>query len=304
MEIRSQKEDQMAATEPTATVCVTVDFDAICIWMSWGARGSRVLSRGEFGAEVGAPRLLDLFERLSIPTTWFIPGHSADTYPDVAARVAGAGHEIAHHGYLHEAFDSLSPDEVRDVIRRGTGALERSTGQRPRGMRVPAGDFDGSLFELLVEEGFIYDSSVIGEYQPSWCRSKDELFDDRPPVRGQQLDLVELPLSFVMNDFSYFEFNYANPTLVGLSSPEHVFSIWRGQFDYMHERVPNGVLNLTLHPQSIGWGIRVAMLERFLSYCLETPGTEFATCETVAGRFRESEAARAGTGVPREERST
>jgi peptidoglycan-N-acetylglucosamine deacetylase len=277
----------------TATVNVTVDFDAICIWMAWGARGARVLSRGEFGAEVGAPRLLELFERLEIPTTWFIPGHSADTYPEVAARVAAAGHEIGHHGYLHEALDQLSLDEVRSVIRRGHEAIERATGRRPTGMRVPAGDFDGSLFELLIEEGFSYDSSIIGEFRPSWCRSGDQLFDDRPPERGRKLDLVELPLSFVMNDFCYFEFNYANPTLVGLSDPEHVFGIWRAQFDYMREHEPGGVLNLTLHPQSIGWGLRIAMLERFLTHCLASPGTEFTTCETVANRFREAAATQA-----------
>jgi peptidoglycan/xylan/chitin deacetylase (PgdA/CDA1 family) len=283
------------ASEAKATVNVTVDFDAICIWMSWGARGARVLSRGEFGAEVGAARLLDLFDRLNIPTTWFIPGHSAETYPDVAARVVAAGHEIGHHGYLHEAFDQMTVDEVRAVIEKGNDALERTTGKRPVGMRVPAGDFDGSLFELLLEAGFTYDSSIIGEFHPSWCRSADELFDDRPPNRGHRLDLVELPLSFVMNDFSYFEFNYANPTLVGLSSPEHVFGIWCAQFDYMQEHEPGGVLNVTLHPQSIGWGLRVAMLERFLRHCQQS-GAEFATCETVVARFRETERENAGRG--------
>src|SRR5581483_11121545 len=247
------------ADQARVTVNVTVDFDAISVRMSWGARGARILGRGEFGAEVGAERLLDLFERLSIPTTWFIPGHSAETYPGVAARIAAAGHEIGHHGYLHEAFDQLSLEQVRAVLAKGSEALERTTGHRPVGMRVPAGDFDGSLFELLIDAGFSYDSSVIGEFQPRWCRSADELFDDRPPVRGRQLDLVELPLSFVMNDFCYFEFNYANPTLVGLCSPEHVFGIWCAQFDYMHAHEPGGVLNLTLHPQSIGWGLRVAM---------------------------------------------
>jgi peptidoglycan/xylan/chitin deacetylase (PgdA/CDA1 family) len=287
------------AGKPRATVNVTVDFDAICIWMSWGARGARVLSRGEFGGDVGAPRLLDLFERLSIPTTWFIPGHSADTYPEVAARVAEAGHEIGHHGYLHEAFDQLSAEQVREVIRRGNEALERATGRRPTGMRVPAGDFDGSLFEILVEEGFRYDSSVIGEFQPAWCRSRDELFDDRRPTRGERLDLVELPLSFVMNDFSYFEFNYANPALVGLSSPEHVLGIWSAQFDYMYEHEPGGVLNLTLHPQSIGWGLRVAMLERFLGHCLGHEGTEFTTCERVANGFREAELTESAAGGAR-----
>src|SRR5262249_20115819 len=146
-------------SEPRATVCLTVDFDAVSIWMSWGARGARILSRGEFGALVGAPRLLEIFERSEIPTTWFIPGHTADTYPDICARVSDEGHEVGNHGYLHEAFDVLSADEAREVIRKANATLERVTGQRPRGMRVPAGDFDGELFEILVEEGFSYDSS-------------------------------------------------------------------------------------------------------------------------------------------------
>jgi peptidoglycan-N-acetylglucosamine deacetylase len=287
----------MSSPEPRATVCVTVDFDAICIWMAWGARGARILSRGEFGADVGAPRLLELFEQLSIPTTWFIPGHSAETYPRIPEHVVAAGHEVGHHGYLHEAFDTLSESEARDVIRKGSEVLERVTGRRPQGMRVPAGDFDGSLFEILIDEGFTYDSSIIGEYQPRWCRAKDELYDDRPPQFGETLPLVELPLSFVMNDFCYFEFNYANPALVGLSSPDHVYSIWSSQFDYMYENEPGGVLNMTLHPQSVGWGLRVAMLERFLKHCLERPGVEFATCSTVADRFRAKEGAGAAQPV-------
>lgn len=275
-----------SALAPRATVCVTVDFDAVCIWMSWGARGARTLSRGEFGAGTGAPRLLELFERLGVSTTWFIPGHTADTYPEVAASVSEHGHEIGNHGYLHEAFDRLSPDEVRAVLRKSNAALERVTGRRPTGMRVPAGDFDGTLFEILVDEGFTYDSSIFGEFEPFWCRGKDELHDDGPNVPGRQLDLVQLPLSFVMNDFNYFEFNYANPALVGLCGPEHVYSIWTAQFDYMYERVANGVLNLTLHPQCIGWGLRIAMLERFIEHCLGREGTVFTTCADAAATFR------------------
>lgn len=279
----------MSDSKAKATVCVTVDFDAVSIWMSWGAPGNRAMSRGEFGANVGAGRLLDLFRRHGIATTWFVPGHSVDMYPDVVQQAHADGHEIGNHGYAHEAFDKLSPEEVETVVKMGNAAIERVTGRRPVGMRVPAGDFDGSLLRQLSELGFDYDSSMVGEFFPSWARDKDELNFRGRNTLGERLDLVELPLSFVMNDFCYFEFNYGNPLLTGASDPDHVFRIWSSQFDYMYENVEGGILNLTLHPQSVGWGLRIAMLERFLDHCKSHPGTRFATCEQVAREFRQRE---------------
>jgi peptidoglycan/xylan/chitin deacetylase (PgdA/CDA1 family) len=277
-----------------ATVCISADFDAMSIWMSWGARGARVLSRGEFGATIGAPRLLQVLERYSIPSTWFVPGHTAESWPEVTAEIAARGHEIGAHGYLHEAFDRLSRDEVTRIVRKSNDALERVTGQRPRGLRVPAGDFDGELLELMVDEGFSYDSSLLGgDFFPYWCRGRDELDDDGPVKLGPRLNLVELPIGFITNDFNHFEFNYGNPTLVGHDPPRRVEEIWREQFDYMHEHCPGGTLILTLHPQTIGQGLRIAMLERFILHCMSRPGTRFATHESVATEFRQAEVAAA-----------
>ena len=79
------------------SVCMSFDFDAISVWV--GPRGTKsapLIARGEFG-EVGAHRILDLFEEHQIPGTWFIPGHTIDTYPDVCQRVAAEGHEIGYH---------------------------------------------------------------------------------------------------------------------------------------------------------------------------------------------------------------
>ncbi len=240
----------------------------------------------------GAPRLLELFDRLEIETTWFVPGHTAETWPQITADISSRGHEIGNHGYLHEAFDQLSPDQARAVIRKANDALERITGQRPQGMRVPAGDFDGSLLRLLVEEGFRYDSSLLGgDYHPYWCRDSDTLAEDGPNTFGQQLDLVELSISFTMNDFSHFEFNYGNPLLVGDHAPSAVEEMWTSQFDYMYDNVPEGVLLLTLHPQCIGHGFRIAMLERFLRHCASRPGVRFAKLHQVADEFREAQRA-------------
>src|SRR4051794_16735768 len=107
----------------------------------FGLSGARSLSRGEFGATTGAPRILDLCERHGIESTWFVPGHTADNYPEIPRRVAEQGHELANHGYLHEDFAALSLDEARAVLRKANAAVERIDGKQPRGVRLGGGDF-------------------------------------------------------------------------------------------------------------------------------------------------------------------
>jgi peptidoglycan-N-acetylglucosamine deacetylase len=112
------------------TVCLTVDYDAVSVWRMHGTVGARGLSRGEFGVTEGAPRLLDSLMRHGVTATWFVPGITARQYPESVAGVARAGHEIANHGYFHDDFAVLSPDEARSAIRRGTETLLEITGQR------------------------------------------------------------------------------------------------------------------------------------------------------------------------------
>jgi peptidoglycan/xylan/chitin deacetylase (PgdA/CDA1 family) len=277
--------------EVRATVCLSVDFDALSLWLQWGARGARALSRGEFGGRVGAPRLLSTLRRFSVPTTWFVPGHSAETYPEVTAEITAQGHEIANHGYLHESFDKLTPDRIREVLAQSNAALERITGQRPRGFRHPTGDSTGLLFEILVENGFDYDSSLMGDdFYPYWCRGEDTFTEMAPPTFGPTLDLVEVPISFVTNDFHRFEFNYAEPLLVGHDAPEDVSAIWHSHFDFMYETCPGGTMTIIVHPQCIGQGLRLKMLERFIEYCISHKGTRFATIGAVADEFRARDA--------------
>jgi peptidoglycan/xylan/chitin deacetylase (PgdA/CDA1 family) len=247
-----------------ASVNLCFDFDADSLWMSWGARGVRAISRGEFGATIAVPRILDLLDEHGITATWFIPGHDAETYPAQARKVADRGHEIGNHGYVHEAFDDLPQAEVHQLIRRASTALENVTGQRPRGMRVPNGDFTGELLEFLC----------------------DEVRDDGPNVKGSPLDLVEIPLSWVMQDLIYFERNYDAPMLLGGFTPSMVQEIWTRQFDYMYERVPGGVLTLTMHPQAIGWGGRIGVLESFIEHVTAKGDVRFTTCGQIADEFR------------------
>jgi len=275
-------------SEVRASVNLCFDFDADSLWMSWGARGSRALSRGEFGATIAVPRILDLLDDYGLTSTWFIPGHDAETYPQQASKVADGGHEIGNHGYVHEAFDRLADDEVHRLIQKASDALYRVTGQRPRGMRVPNGDFTGELLEYLSDHGFTYDSSRMdGEYQVYWARGLDEVRDEAPNIKGTPIDLVEVPMSWVMQDLIYFERNYENPLLLGGFTPSMVEEIWLRQFDYMYDRVQNGVLTLTMHPQAIGWGGRIGVLENFLDHAKSKSCVRFTTCGQIADEFRQ-----------------
>ena len=272
-----------------ATICLTFDFDAISIWIGpYGATSPSMISRGEFGV-VGVERILRLLDRERIPATFFVTGHTADTYPDAVRAIARAGHELGHHGYLHENPAALESKEAeRAVLERGFAALDRAAGVRPVGYRSPAWDNSPHTVELLLEHGFRYESSLMGhDFVPYWCRVGDVIQRDGPYLFGQEVDLVELPVSWSLDDFPHFEYvRLANRVSPGLSAASKVEEIWREEFDYMHRSVPGGVLTLTMHPQVIGRGHRMLMLERLIAYYRGHEGVRFATLAQVAEEFR------------------
>lgn len=253
-------------TSPLA--CLTFDFDAISLWLGpFKATSPSMISRGEFGV-IGAKRILDLLEHYDILTTWFVPGHTAETFPDIVKEVHTRGHEIAHHGYCHENPVLLDEAQEREILERGIDALENTVGERPLGYRSPSWDLSPRTISLLLEYGFLFDSSMMGsDFHPYWCRLGDQ-FDLVSPYRfGNPVNLVEMPVTWGLDDFPAFEYvSLPNKLYPGLRSPDQVFSIWMGDFDYMRQREPGGVFILTLHPQVIGRGHRLLFLERVLEY--------------------------------------
>src|SRR2546421_6570974 len=121
---------------PRLTICPTVDLDELTV--SIIERRSRTwFSRGEFGARVGAPRILDSLSSRGWRTTWFLPGHAIDTFPKLCTRIVEEGHEVALHGYCHEDVSDMAESEERAILEKGIACVERLTGARPRGYRVP-----------------------------------------------------------------------------------------------------------------------------------------------------------------------
>jgi peptidoglycan/xylan/chitin deacetylase (PgdA/CDA1 family) len=276
----------------SATICLTFDFDAISLWIGpFGATSPSAISRGEFGA-VGARRILRLLDRAGIKASFFITGHTAETYPEIAREIAAAGHEIGHHGYLHENPIALGTRErEREVLLRGLAVLETVAGVRPSGYRSPSWDNSPYTVELLLEHGFRYESSLMAsDFIPYWCRVGDEAPKDGPYTFGAEVDLVEMPVSWILDDFPHFENVRLESGLltVGLSAASKVEEIWRGEFDFMYREVPGGVLTITMHPQVIGRGHRMLMLERLIEYFRGHEGVRFTTLGDAAEAFRAS----------------
>ena len=189
-------------------VCLTFDFDAISIWpASFGLATPTALSRGEFGARVAVPRILDVLRREGVTATFFIPGHTVETFPAVCRRIVEDGHEVGHHGWMHESPLSLDPAAERAVLERGTASIERVLGVRPAGYRSPSWDLSPHSVPLLREMGFAYDSSMMAQdLEPYRVREGDVLHPDRAFEFGHEVDLVEVPVSWSLDDFPHLEF--------------------------------------------------------------------------------------------------
>jgi len=276
------------ADDRRATVCLTFDFDAISVWIGpHAARSPSMISRGEYDV-VGVERILRLLDRESIPATFFIPGHTVETFPDTVRAIIAAGHEVGHHGYLHENPVTLEPDEERRVLERGLAAFEQVVGLRPYGYRSPAWDNSPITIDLLLEFGFQYESSLMGhDFRPYWCRSGDQLSLDGPYLFGHDVDLVELPVSWILDDHPHFEFYRSSRGRAdGLSAPSKVLEVWLGEFEFMYRDVPDGLYTLTMHPQVIGHGHRMLMLEQLIAAIQSHEGVVFARTGDAAARFR------------------
>jgi peptidoglycan/xylan/chitin deacetylase (PgdA/CDA1 family) len=267
-----------------STVCLTFDFDAMSVWFGYEHVTPAMLQRGEYGARVGVPRLLQMLEREALPATFFVPGHTLESFPEPSQAILEAGHEVAHHSYAHVDPGGQPEAEERADMERALAVLDR-LGVRPAGYRSPSADLSPATLGLLEEHGFRYDSSLMADdYRPYRPRIGDRVSQQEPLRRGREAALWEIPMCFELDDWPHFQFNFS-PSRVGLSAPSKVLEIWQGELDYMHEHVDGGVLVVCMHPQVIGRGHRVVMLERFVEHARSLGDVEFARMEDVARRL-------------------
>lgn len=270
----------------TLAVNIGADFDAHSVWMgTFGLSSPSYLSRGEFCAEVGVPRLISLFERHAVRATWCTPGHTMVTFPERVRQIVDAGHEIAAHGCYHEGVPKLDPDTERRLMEAQLKQHEKYTGARPRGYRSPAWDFTDQTMNVLEENGFEWDSSLMGrDFEPYHPRPVRVGWEEGSTF-GPASPLLEFPVSWFLDDFPAAE--YIPGVNQGLGSSEVMFQRWKDHFDYAYRHVPGGVLTLTVHPQTIARAHYLMGFERLIEYMAGHEGTWFAPLSDIHDTWTE-----------------
>lgn len=255
-------------------VMLTFDFDAELLRMS--VIGKRTIgfsdtSRGKYGPDEGLKRCLNMLARQNLHTTFFIPGRIVELYPQQVQAITDAGHELAYHGYLHEAtVDMPASEEVENMAKSET-LLEAVCGRKPVGYRGPLDLLPNCALELMQQRGYLYNSTLK---DCDWAYIHEDT------------GIVELPTEPTLDDFSWFYFSYADEATITCSYPvDYVYDVWKDNFDELANE-GDKVFVLKLHPQLIGRSSRVRMLERFVAY-MKANGAWITSCTEVAQYVKE-----------------
>jgi peptidoglycan/xylan/chitin deacetylase (PgdA/CDA1 family) len=257
-----------------AAACITFDVDAesaILFDYPESADWLDVMSHQAYGARTGIARLLRILDRRAIRATFFIPGYSAERWPAICRSIRDAGHEIAHHGYLHEGTHGAPVAEQEARIERGLAALDKVLGVRPIGYRAPNWELTYDTPALLTRHGFVYDSGLMDADHPYLLATSAE---------PGAATIVELPGHWALDDWETY--NYL-PGITGsgvISSPADVLARWTLELEALAE--DGGLFMLTNHPFVSGRASRAAALEQLLERAQAMNGLWIATAAEIA----------------------
>lgn len=257
--------------DKAAVAVLSFDVDAESAILAAGrgyADHAMVMTHQAFGPLVGVPRLLELLAAYSLPATFFVPGLTAERYPDTVERIAEAGHEIGHHSYSHRSAVDLSESEERRDFERALAALER-LGVHPSGHRAALWEASWRTAGLVAEHGLIYDSSLMDA--------------DRPyRLATEHGTIAELPPHWALDDWEQYAY-LPRPNIGSvIESPLKASEMWRAELDAMRRH--RCLFMLTCHPFLSGRASRVEALRTVIEHALEAGDVEFADGRTVAER--------------------
>ncbi|UOR01977.1 polysaccharide deacetylase [Leucobacter allii] len=248
---------------------LSFDFDAEEVWIGENpanAAAPGVLSQGAYGPKVGLPLILRLLARHGIAASFYICGKDALRHPDAVRAIIDAGHEVAHHGHSHTSPTALTAQQERDELEAGLEAL-RALGAEVVGYRSPSWEFSARTLDLLVEAGFAYSSNLL---------------DDLVPYRHPAHDIMEVPISWILDDAPHFWF--ANDTWEKtIRSPGEVLDVWLPEIDGIAGL--GGHVMVTTHPMLSGRPSRLQMLDTVIGHLQDT-GAWIATTREVAAHAR------------------
>lgn len=251
-------------------VLLSFDVDNETVWLRDGDTSVGGLSQGQYGARVGLPRILALLDEYGIAASFFGPAMSFTLSPQMIGLIEASGrHEIGIHGWIHERNNQLPRDEEARLLRQAVERVTELTGRKPVGYRAPSWNFSDSTLELLLELGFLYDSSLMA--------------DDRPyeiNAGGQPTGMVELPVQWILDDAPLF-----NPLGERYASPREVLQVYKDEFDVAYAE--GTIFVLTMHPHYIGHRSRIVILRELIDYIRGHADVWFGTHEAAVRWVRE-----------------
>ncbi|WP_284975009.1 polysaccharide deacetylase [Arthrobacter sp. efr-133-TYG-104] len=260
-----------------AAASFTFDVDAESCTIAHDPASTRrmsLMSHQSYGPKIAVPRLLQILDRQDIKGTFFVPGFTADSYPDVVRRIADAGHEIAHHGYLHEPMQGIDAATEANYLDRGLEALARVAGVRPVGYRAPWWELNWQSPALLADRGFLYDSSLLDGDAPYRMTVAED--DSR--------DIVEIPVDWALDDWEQYAF-YPGVSGSGvIESPAKALEMWTLEAQAHHAQ--GSCFVLTNHPFISGRPSRAVALEQLIERVKDLEGMWVTTLAAIAGHTK------------------
>ena len=256
-------------------VALTFDMDADSILHLEHPEDSisrvSAISMLRYGPEVAVPRIVETYKRFGIKQTFFVPAWCIEQYPRAVETMLEGGHEVAHHGYIHENPNAQGREEEAYWLSRSIAVIERATGKRPRGWRAPLYNFSDHSAELLAEEGFLYDASLMG--------------DDVPYVlRTAKGDIIELPAHWGVDDWPQFvqsmDLDYTMP----IKSAAGGVEVFKQEFEAMWQH--GGLFVGVWHPFCTGRLARWLEVVKLIEYMIEKGQVWFAPMEAIAAHVK------------------
>ncbi|KAI9739655.1 MAG: hypothetical protein M1834_006373 [Cirrosporium novae-zelandiae] len=289
-----------------------VDIDAVAGWLgSYGGEdSSNDISRGIWAGTHGTRRLLKLFSKYNIKASWFIPGHTLETFPTECAEVRDAGHEIGLHGYSHENPTSMTIHQQADVLDKTYRLLtDFCHGKPPRGSVAPWWETSKEGTELLLKYGIEYDHSMSHEdcqmyWLPAgekWTKidySKPASDWMKPLTMGEPTGVVEIPGSWYIDDLPPMMFMKNSPNSHGWANPRDIEQIWKDHFDYYYREFDEFIFPMTIHPDVSGRPHVVLMHERLIEYINSHEDIEWMTLGEMAADFKSKNKPPEGAMMP------
>lgn len=233
-----------------AAITFDIDVDSMAHYRypARAARDMAYLSWSRYD-QVAIPRILRIYKRQGIKQTFFMPAWVMENYPWMVEQIADGGHEIALHGYIHEEPQAFSPEEERYWVERSVEIFQRLAGVKPSGWRAPLYQFSDTSAGILAENGFLYDSSLMGDDVPYLLRS----------AAG---DVLELPVEWIMDDW----LQYAYVPSLGFEgqprTPDNAMAAFQAELEAAREW--GGLWITVWHPMVSGRVSRAMRVERLI----------------------------------------